>query len=259
MIKVKKRKDILKPRKKEKEEKKKKEYTRELFETVHRRVYMPFLKYIYRCVPKYIFLTCAWGHPTIFTNPKYITRLVSFLYLDHNTQSKLFTDLFGVDYLNLRTRFLLVYHLYSVMYNMRIFIKLYANEVTWVPSIVHIFPAARWYEREVWDMYGVHFSNNGDLRRILTDYGFRGYPLRKDFPISGFVEVRYSERLKTLIYSDVRLLQEFRDFDARMPWEYFYTSIPEFFILHNMDKKLHTVEQDESEKTDTDKDNNSLS
>ena len=237
---VKKKKNILKKKKK----KKKEENIRDMFQNIHKDVYMPFLRYIYLCVPKYIFLAGAYGHPTIYTNPKYITRLVSFLYLDHNTQSKLFIDLFGADFLKRNRRFLLVYQLYSVRYNMRIFIKFYTNELLWVPSIVHIFPAARWYEREVWDMYGIHFSKNGDLRRILTDYGFKGFPLRKDFPISGFVEVRYDEKRKTLFYKDVCLIQEYRDFNARMPWDFFYSSRPDFSKLREMDKKLKEMKEE---------------
>lgn len=206
-------------------------------------IHKSFIEYIAYAVPQYIFKAGIIDNITLYTDAKYIVRLISFLYLDHNTQSKMFTDLFGTDFLSKKYRFLLVYQLYSLPYNMRTFIKLYTDEVTWVPSIVHIIPAARWYEREVWDLYGVHFSNNGDLRRILTDYGFRGHPLRRDFPISGFLEVRYSERHKTLIYGKVRLIQEFRDFHARMPWKYFYSSVPDFSKLIEMDAALEAIER----------------
>lgn len=209
------------------------------------KVHKAFIEYIAYAVPQYIFKAGVIDNVTLYTDAKYIVRLISFLYLDHNTQSKIFTDLFGTDYMSKKLRFLLVYQLYSLSYNMRTFIKLYTDEVKWVPSIAHIIPAARWYEREVWDLYGVHFSNNGDLRRILTDYGFRGHPLRKDFPISGFLEVRYSERHKTLIYGKVRLIQEFRDFHSRMPWEYFYSSVPDFSRLLEMDAALGAIERGE--------------
>lgn len=208
-----------------------------------RKIYKSLIEYIVYVIPQYIFKAGVIDNVTLYTDAKYIVRLISFLYLDHNTQSKLFTDLFGTDFLSKKYRFMLVYQLYSLTYNMRTFIKLYTDEVTWVPSIVHIIPAARWYEREVWDLYGVHFSNNGDLRRILTDYGFKGHPLRRDFPISGFLEIRYSERHKTLIYGKVRLIQEFRDFHARMPWKYFYSIIPDFSKLIEMDAALGAIER----------------
>jgi NADH-quinone oxidoreductase subunit C len=112
-----------------------------------------------------------------------------------------------------------IYHLLSVAYNRRIRVKVLANDATLVPSAVGVFSGAGWFEREVWDMYGVYFDGNPDLRRILTDYGFEGHPQRKDFPLTGHVEVRYDEELKRIVQEPVKLDQEFRNFDFLSPWE----------------------------------------
>ena len=129
------------------------------------------------------------------------------------------TDICGVDYPSRDKRFEVVYHFLSPKQNMRIRVKLKADDETPVPSIVEVFPGAEWFEREIYDMYGVLFSGHPDLRRILTDYGFDGYPLRKDFPLTGYVEVRYDDEKKRVVYEPVRLNQEFRDFDFMSPWE----------------------------------------
>lgn len=128
-------------------------------------------------------------------------------------------DITGVDYPERAERFDVVYHLLSHRQNRRLRVKLMTDEETTVPSVIELFPCANWFEREVYDMYGVLFSGHPDLRRILTDYGFEGYPLRKDFPLTGFVEVRYDPEAKRVIYEPVRLAQEFRDFDFLSPWE----------------------------------------
>ena len=128
-------------------------------------------------------------------------------------------DICGVDYPERPRRFDVVYHLLSLVHNLRIRVKVETDEETPVPSIVGVFPAAGWFERETWDMYGVMFSDHPDLRRILTDYGFEGFPLRKDFPMTGFVEVRYSEEEKRVVYEPVKLTQDFRKFDFMSPWE----------------------------------------
>jgi NADH-quinone oxidoreductase subunit C len=128
-------------------------------------------------------------------------------------------DICGVDYPGRPNRFDVVYHLLSLKLNHRIRVKTETNETTPVPSAVGVFPAANWFEREAFDMYGILFSGHPDLRRILTDYGFQGHPLRKDFPLTGFVEVRYSEEQKRVVYEPVRLQQEFRNFDFLSPWE----------------------------------------
>jgi NADH-quinone oxidoreductase subunit C len=128
-------------------------------------------------------------------------------------------DICGVDYPGREFRFDVVYHLLSPQLNHRVRVKIEADDATPVPSVVSIFPSANWYEREAFDLYGILFSGHPDLRRILTDYGFQGHPLRKDFPLTGFVEVRYSEEQKRVIYEPVKLPQEFRNFDFLSPWE----------------------------------------
>jgi NADH-quinone oxidoreductase subunit C len=128
-------------------------------------------------------------------------------------------DICGVDHPARERRFDVVYHLLSPQLNHRIRLKLETDEYTPVPTVTGVFPAANWYEREAFDLYGILFSGHPDLRRILTDYGFQGHPLRKDFPLTGFVEVRYSEEQKRVVYEPVKLPQEFRNFDFLSPWE----------------------------------------
>jgi NADH-quinone oxidoreductase subunit C len=130
-----------------------------------------------------------------------------------------FIDLCAVDYPVRENRFEVVLHLLSPKYNKRIRVKTSVDEDTPVPSLCHVFPAADWFEREAYDLLGVLFSNHPDLRRILTDYGFDGHPLRKDFPMTGYVEVRYDDEQKRVVYEPVRLNQEFRQFDFLSPWE----------------------------------------
>ena len=128
-------------------------------------------------------------------------------------------DICGVDYPERAERFEVVYHLLSLTNNARICIKTSTNEANPVASIVDLFPVAGWFERETWDCYGVLFDGNPDLRRILTDYGFQGHPFRKDFPLTGYVELRYSEEAKRVVYEPVKLAQDFRSFDFLSPWE----------------------------------------
>jgi len=128
-------------------------------------------------------------------------------------------DICGVDYPERPERFEIVYHLLSMRHNRRIRISLSADDVSPVPSVVSVFPVAGWYERETWDCYGVLFEGNPDLRRILTDYGFEGHPFRKDFPLTGHVELHYSEEAQRVVYSPVKLKQDFRNFDFLSPWE----------------------------------------
>ena len=138
---------------------------------------------------------------------------------DANTQFQQLVDVCGVDYPERPERFEVNYQLLSLKHNTRIRVKLTAEEDTPVPSVVSVYPSAGWYERETYDMYGVFFSGNPDLRRILTDYGFEGHPLRKDFPLTGHVEVRYDDEVKRVVYEPVKLVQEFRSFDYLSPWE----------------------------------------
>lgn len=132
---------------------------------------------------------------------------------------RILLDICGVDYPGHDKRFVVVYHLLSIERNLRIRVKVFVNENDFVPTIRDIFSSAHWYEREVWDMYGIFFTGNDDLRRILTDYGFSGHPMRKDFPLTGHVEVRYDTKKQSVIYEPVKLDQEYRNFDFKSPWE----------------------------------------
>ncbi|WP_395677058.1 NADH-quinone oxidoreductase subunit C [Inquilinus sp.] len=129
------------------------------------------------------------------------------------------TDICGADYPTRPERLEVIYHLLSFRHNRRVRIKLTTDEDTPVPSAAGTFPAATWFEREAWDLYGIFFADNPDLRRILTDYGFEGHPLRKDFPLTGYVEVRYDNEQKRVVYEPVKLTQDFRTFDFLSPWE----------------------------------------
>ncbi|MSO97781.1 MAG: NADH-quinone oxidoreductase subunit C [Rhodospirillaceae bacterium] len=148
-----------------------------------------------------------------------IVKVLIFLRDDSNCQFSQLIDICGADYPDNDERFEIVYHLLSMKQNHRIRVKATTNEELPVPSACAVFPCANWFEREVWDMYGVFFSDHPDLRRILTDYGFDGHPLRKDFPLTGYVEMRYDEAQKRVIYEPVKLTQDFRNFDFLSPWE----------------------------------------
>jgi len=161
----------------------------------------------------------AFGELTVRATRENIVSLMTFLRDDVRCQFTCLIDICGVDYPERAKRFEVVYHLLSARQNKRIRVKTDTDETTPVPSVTHIFPAADWYEREAFDLYGIFFSGHPDLRRILTDYGFQGHPLRKDFPLTGFVEVRYNEDLKRVVYEPVKLQQEYRDFDFISPWE----------------------------------------
>ncbi len=148
-----------------------------------------------------------------------VLKVIGFLRDDPLCKFSSLIDICGVDYPNRERRFDVVYHLLSMGHNMRIRVKVTTDEAVAVHSVVSLFPNANWYEREAFDMYGIIFDEHPDLRRILTDYGFEGYPLRKDFPLSGFVEVRYDEERKSVVYEPVNLPQEYRSFDFMSPWE----------------------------------------
>ena len=148
-----------------------------------------------------------------------LTKVLTFLRDDPHCQFKQLTDLCGVDRPGQKFRFEVVYHLLSHRYNRRLRLKASVEEDGGIASVAKIFSSADWYERETWDMYGIYFSEHPDLRRLLTDYGFDGHPLRKDFPLTGYVEVRYDEEQKRVVYEPVQLTQEFRRFDFMSPWE----------------------------------------
>jgi NADH-quinone oxidoreductase subunit C len=161
----------------------------------------------------------AYGELTLVSNGDSIVELLTFLRDDARCGFVSFIDICGVDYPARAKRFDVVYHLLSPKQNLRIRVKLATAEDEAVPSAFPVFPGADWFEREAWDMYGILFTGHPDLRRILTDYGFEGHPLRKDFPTTGFVEVRYDDSVKRVVYEPVELRQEFRNFDFMSPWE----------------------------------------
>jgi NADH-quinone oxidoreductase subunit C len=161
----------------------------------------------------------ANGELAVWTGPQSIIKLLTFLNDDQNCQFKQLMDVTAVDFPERDPRFEVVYNLLSLKHNQRIRVKVPAGEEMQIPSATQVFSSAHWFEREVWDMYGLFFSDHPDLRRILTDYGFEGHPLRKDFPLTGYVEVRYDEDSKRVVYEPVKLPQEFRSFDFTSPWE----------------------------------------
>ena len=156
----------------------------------------------------------------IYVDKNYLENLLTFLRDDTQLSFKTLIDVFGADMLGIRSpRFEVIYNLLSYKLNNRITIKVAIEDGEEVPTVSKIFSSAGWFEREAFDMYGIIFANHPDLRRILTDYDFEGHPLRKDFPLTGYKEVRYDENHKKVVYEDVQLTQEFRNFDFEMPWE----------------------------------------
>ena len=161
----------------------------------------------------------AFSELTLVANLAHLEALVEFLRDDASCRFSTLVDITAVDHPERAQRFDVVYHFLSMYRNQRIRVKVAVREEEMVPSLVAIHPSANWFEREVFDMFGILFSGHPDLRRILTDYGFRGYPLRKDFPTTGYTEVRYDEALKRVVYEPVKLVQEYRQFDFMSPWE----------------------------------------
>jgi len=178
----------------------------------------------------------------ICIHPDGVIPVLTFLRDHTNAQFKSLADLTAVDIPTRQNRFEIVYNLLSLRFNSRIRVKTYTDELTPVESTVSVYKAANWYEREIWDMFGVFFANHPDLRRILTDYGFEGHPFRKDFPLSGYVELRYDDEVKRVVAEPVELAQEFRKFDLNSPWEAFpaYRQPPESLKLEAGDKKPET-------------------
>lgn len=161
----------------------------------------------------------AFGELTIHVERENIVQVLKFLADDARCRFEILIDICGVDWPGRKARFDVVYHLLSPRNNQRIRVKLETDGRKPVPSVIEVFSAADWYEREAYDMYGILFSGHPDMRRLLTDYGFQGYPLRKDFPLTGHVEVRYDDAEKRVVYEPVKLTQEFRSFDFESPWE----------------------------------------
>ena len=168
----------------------------------------------------------AYGELMLRVEPGSLIKLLTFLRDDQNCQFKQLVDITAVDFPERRPRFDVVYNLLSHKQNQRIRIKVGIDEDNPVPSACEVHSAANWFERETWDLYGIFFDNHPDLRRLLTDYGFEGHPLRKDFPLTGYVEVRYDEEQKRVVYEPVKLVQEFRSFDFESPWEGVLQELP---------------------------------
>ena len=168
----------------------------------------------------------AYGELAVRTAASSIVKLLTFLRDDSHCLFKLLIDVCGVDYPERDRRFEVVYNLLSLKQNHRIRVKLSTGEGQPVPSVTGVFTSAGWYEREAWDLYGIFFSGHPDLRRLLTDYGFEGHPMRKDFPLTGHVEMRYDEEQKRVVYEPVKLTQEFRRFDFVSPWEGMLRTLP---------------------------------
>ncbi|KAI5631425.1 respiratory-chain NADH dehydrogenase, 30 kd subunit domain-containing protein [Phthorimaea operculella] len=182
-----------------------------------------FGKYVADCMPKFVqkVQITAGNELEVLIPPEGIIPVLSFLKDHHPAQFANIIDIAGMDVPSRPNRFELIYILLSLRYNARIRVKTYTDELTPVDSACEVFQGANWYEREIWDMYGVFFANHPDLRRILTDYGFEGHPFRKDFPLSGYVEVRYDDEQKRVVVEPLELAQEFRRFELEAPWEQF--------------------------------------
>jgi len=163
---------------------------------------------------------------TLLADRERIAEVLTFLRDDAALRFHQLVDICGADYPERPQRFDVVYHLLSMIKNHRVRVKIQTDEDTAVPTATHVFPSADWFEREAFDMYGIFFDGHPDLRRLLTDYGFHGYPLRKDFPMTGYVEVRYDNELKRVVYEPVKLTQEFRQFDFLSPWEGARAALP---------------------------------
>jgi NADH dehydrogenase (ubiquinone) Fe-S protein 3 len=179
-----------------------------------------FAKSFIKLLPKWIqFYTFRKDEVVFYIHPQYIIPFFYFLRDHLNSQFKVLIDVTAVDYPSRLLRFEVVYNLLSIQFNSRIRIKSCIDEITAINSVTEIYSSAGWWEREVWDMFGIFFSNHPDLRRILTDYGFEGHPLRKDFPLSGYVEVRFDDSEKRVRTEPLELDQELRYFDFSSPWE----------------------------------------
>jgi NADH/F420H2 dehydrogenase subunit C len=180
------------------------------------------LKYLVQVAPNFIMkIELIRDELVLYTTNQKLYALVYFLKNHMHTQFKVVTDITVIDYPKNKNRFLIVYNFLSIIYNLRIRINIRVNELMPVSSINTLFAAANWYEREIWDMFGIFFFNSIDLRRILTDYGFKGYPLRKEFPITGYTEVRYDQNKRKIVIEPVELSQEFRHYDFLKPWNHF--------------------------------------
>jgi len=216
-------------------EKKTKEFATQFpLDPERRKQLLQFGSYAGKCMPKYVQkIQLTHGNELeLLIAPQGVLPVITFLKDHMNAQFDNISDITAVDVLARTYRFELVYNLLSIRYCSRVRVKTYTDELTPIDSICEVFKGANWYEREVYDMFGVYFANHPDLRRILTDYGFEGHPFRKDFPLSGYTELRYDDELERIIYEPVELAQEFRKFDLQTPWNQF----PEH------ERKVHELE-----------------
>jgi NADH/F420H2 dehydrogenase subunit C len=185
----------------------------------NKKLKLNFGNYLISCLPHYInTVFIAFNELTVIVQSNFIHQALSFLKNDSNSQFKVLVELTTVDYPENYKRFEVVYFLLSLKFNTRIKVKIHVNEMSPLDSVSDIFNSANWMEREVWDMFGICFYTHPDLRRILTDYGFDGHPLRKDFPLNGYSAVRYDDTQKIILYEATELSQEYRDFDFQSPW-----------------------------------------
>ncbi|XP_076041079.1 NADH:ubiquinone oxidoreductase core subunit S3 [Oratosquilla oratoria] len=192
-------------------------------DAVERQNLSDFGQYVAECLPKYVqkVQITAGNELEVMIAPEGVIPVLTFMRDHTNAQFTNIVDVCGVDIPSRLFRFEVVYNLLSVRFNARVRVKTYTDELTPIDSSVEVYEGSNWYEREVWDLYGVFFANHPDLRRILTDYGFEGHPLRKDFPLSGYVECRYDDEAKRVVVEPIELAQEFRKFDLSVPWETF--------------------------------------
>ncbi|KAJ8302441.1 hypothetical protein KUTeg_018837 [Tegillarca granosa] len=182
-----------------------------------------FGQYVAACLPKFVqeVQVTNGDELEIMIHPEGILCVITFLKDHTNANFENIVDVTAIDVPSRQYRFEIVYNLMSLMFNSRIRVKTYTDELTPIESVTSVYLGANWYERELWDMFGVFVANHPDLRRILTDYGFEGHPFRKDFPLSGYVEVRYDDEVKRVVVEPIEMTQEFRKFEYNQPWEQF--------------------------------------
>ena len=181
------------------------------------KLFIKFSNYLLTVLP-IINYTYYKNELCIYISTKKIIPIFFFLKNHSHCQFKILSDIVAIDYINHQKRFNIIYNLLSIRFNLRLQVKISVNEIQTIDSIMNIYKVANWFEREIWDMFGIFFRNHTDLRRILTDYGFEGYPLRKDFPLTGFLEVYYNELKKRVVYKSVNLSQQYRVFEFNSPW-----------------------------------------
>lgn len=201
--------------------------------------------YIGQCLPKYVqkVQVTNGDELEVMIHPEGIIPVLAFLKDHTNAQFTNVADICAVDVPSRQDRFEIVYNLLSIRFNQRIRIKTYTDELTPIPSICCLHAGANWYEREIYDMFGVFFTGHPDLRRILTDYGFEGHPFRKDFPLTGYVEVRYDDEVKRVVVEPIEMIQEWRKFDYTSPWE----SFPAFRESNTEEVPLKQIQEGKGE------------